>query len=222
MSINEKMTAIADAIRAKTGGTNALTLDGMAAAIPEVFAAGESAEAEKVAARQFVTALCGNDENTISIPIPFKPDLILISSFDAYSRKSASTYNAMMYDFRAAARSPVAFILYTNSKATASTTTVSNSNAKNLFTYAGGIFTFTAPSSTEYQLAKWRSELLYAVSAFKYTDKSDKELISEQISRLPDSGGTVEFASAAISAAFTDDEWASLIATKPNWTFTLA
>lgn len=33
MSVFEKMTAIADAIRAKTGGTDALTLDGMAEAI---------------------------------------------------------------------------------------------------------------------------------------------------------------------------------------------
>lgn len=33
MSVNAKMTAIADAIRAKTGGTSSLTLDGMASAI---------------------------------------------------------------------------------------------------------------------------------------------------------------------------------------------
>lgn len=33
MSVNEKMTAIADAIRAKTGGTDLLSLDAMAAAI---------------------------------------------------------------------------------------------------------------------------------------------------------------------------------------------
>ena len=33
MSVNEKMTAIADAIRTKTGGTDSLTLDGMAEAI---------------------------------------------------------------------------------------------------------------------------------------------------------------------------------------------
>lgn len=35
-SVNEKMTAIAAAIRAKTGGTDPLTLDGMAAAIAEI------------------------------------------------------------------------------------------------------------------------------------------------------------------------------------------
>lgn len=38
MSVNSKMTAIADAIRAKTGGTEKLTLDGMASAIAGISA----------------------------------------------------------------------------------------------------------------------------------------------------------------------------------------
>lgn len=41
MSVNEKMTAIADAIRDKTGGTDALTLDDMAENVPKVFEAGK-------------------------------------------------------------------------------------------------------------------------------------------------------------------------------------
>ena len=44
MSVNEKMTAIADAIRDKTGGTEALTLDGMASSVNEVYEAGKKAE----------------------------------------------------------------------------------------------------------------------------------------------------------------------------------
>ena len=40
MSVNEKMTAIADAIRAKTGGTSSLTLDGMADAIAGIQTGG--------------------------------------------------------------------------------------------------------------------------------------------------------------------------------------
>lgn len=40
MSVNSKMTAIADAIRARTGGTAALTLDGMAEAIEALEAGG--------------------------------------------------------------------------------------------------------------------------------------------------------------------------------------
>lgn len=40
-TVNEKMTAIADAIRNKTGGTEALTLDGMASGVNEVYNAGK-------------------------------------------------------------------------------------------------------------------------------------------------------------------------------------
>lgn len=40
MSVNEKMTAIADAIRGKTGGTEPLTLDEMAAAISSIETGG--------------------------------------------------------------------------------------------------------------------------------------------------------------------------------------
>lgn len=47
MSVQEKMTAIADAIREKTGGTDALTMDGMAAAIPAVHAAGAKSEYDR-------------------------------------------------------------------------------------------------------------------------------------------------------------------------------
>ena len=44
MSVNEKMTAIADAIRAKTGGTQKLTLDQMAAGVSCVYDAGKQAQ----------------------------------------------------------------------------------------------------------------------------------------------------------------------------------
>lgn len=44
MSVNAKMTAIADAIRDKTGGSEALTLDDMASGVNEVYEAGKLAE----------------------------------------------------------------------------------------------------------------------------------------------------------------------------------
>ena len=43
-TVNEKMTAIADAIRDKTGGTESLTLDDMAENIPTVYEVGKKAE----------------------------------------------------------------------------------------------------------------------------------------------------------------------------------
>lgn len=50
MSVNEKMTAIADAIRAKTGGTEPLTLDGMAKAIAGIQAGDGDYTNEQIAA----------------------------------------------------------------------------------------------------------------------------------------------------------------------------
>lgn len=43
-TVNEKMTAIADAIRDKTGGTEVLTLDDMAENIPNVYEAGRQSQ----------------------------------------------------------------------------------------------------------------------------------------------------------------------------------
>jgi hypothetical protein len=44
MSVKEKMTAIADNIRSKTGGTEALTLDDMVSGVNEVYEAGKTKE----------------------------------------------------------------------------------------------------------------------------------------------------------------------------------
>lgn len=47
MSVNTKMTAIADAIREKTGGTDLLGLDEMAAGVNEVYEAGIKSEYDR-------------------------------------------------------------------------------------------------------------------------------------------------------------------------------
>lgn len=51
MSVNSKMTAIADAIRAKTGGTDALTLDGMAEAVAGIETGGGDDFAKSIVER---------------------------------------------------------------------------------------------------------------------------------------------------------------------------
>ena len=48
MALIEKLRAIGDAIRAKTGGTDPLTLDGMAAAIAGIQAGGGGADVSEV------------------------------------------------------------------------------------------------------------------------------------------------------------------------------
>ena len=62
MSVNEKMTAIADAIREKTGGTEALTLDAMATAIAGIETGGGEYSAE------YITSIMDRSVQNLVIP----------------------------------------------------------------------------------------------------------------------------------------------------------
>lgn len=100
MRVNEKMTAIADAIREKTGGTDALTLDGMAQAIPAVFAAGEAESHARCVAKHFVGSFVGDGSRVATVAIPFQPDILAVSNFstDIMNTQYAITtlhYNAV-------------------------------------------------------------------------------------------------------------------------------
>lgn len=88
MSINGKMTALADAIRGCTGKADKLSLDGMAAAVPEVFAAGEDAKAAEIDGRIFVGSFVGSGSETQNIAIPFEPDSVCLYCY------SDAIYNA--------------------------------------------------------------------------------------------------------------------------------
>lgn len=98
MSVAEKMTAIADAIREKTGGTDLLTLDGMAAAIPEVFAAGVAEAEAACAAKHFVGSFVGDGTRVASFEMPFKPDILVVSNFSSEIMNTASAIASVHYN----------------------------------------------------------------------------------------------------------------------------
>ena len=85
MALTDKLTAIADAIRAKTGGTELLTLDQMAAAISGISGGGT------VETGSFVV----DDTQSLIIPCAFEPDIILIERDEAFNAGSdvASIFN---------------------------------------------------------------------------------------------------------------------------------
>ncbi len=85
MSVNEKMTAIADAIRAKTGGTAPLTLDGMAQAIAGIRAEGGGGLAYDMG--EFVLDADHTSYNNIPHNLGAIPDFVLVWSDDFVGRE---------------------------------------------------------------------------------------------------------------------------------------
>lgn len=74
MSVNEKMTAIADAIRGKTGGASPLTLDQMAEAIASIQAGGGI----KTASGTYTLASDANNMYIDITDIGFIPDVAVV------------------------------------------------------------------------------------------------------------------------------------------------
>ena len=217
MSVNEKMTAIANAIRAKTKITEALTLDQMATAIPDVYASGEAAALAECQEKHYVTAFTGNGSGEATFDMPFVPDFIAVSNMTAYSIKEIGRILYLLYDVRTVGILAGAGLTITSESGGVKALMMTETKAKSRFNFENGTCTLT--DLAEYFFANGEK---YIVAAVKYTDKSDKERITEYINALPDSGGSTALSKIKKEANFSDAEWAALIATKPNWTITLS
>ena len=62
--------------------------------------------------------------------------------------------------------------------------------------------------------------------AVKFPDENPRDLLVEQIEALPDAvpqgcTGQLPYTESVVYTYFTPEEWASLTAKKPNWTFVL-
>ena len=217
MSVNEKMTAIADAIRSKIGGTEPLTLDGMANGVPAVYEKGVEAAKNACEENHFATSFVGDGTDTATFTVPFEPDVMIISGPHPFHATDKGHQMAAMFWFDLRAFGMLGgMALYghslTSSKmSTQMLTTTSMLNRYNRA--ADGTVTITCVQATVFS-----EEITYMVSAAKMLDKTDKERITEFVLGLTGSG-SVTLNKAKVNAAFTDDEWAVLIAQVPGWTF---
>ena len=245
MSVNSKMTAIADAIRAKTGGTDALTLAGMATAIPEVYTAGEKSTYdafwdEYQSSSNYYCKFAGDGwtENT------FKPKYDIIPT-----ESGMMFYNNQIKDLVSVLEK--CGVILDLSKCTQIVQVFSytltnrigivdarNSNRMFMTFYGSKVVTiekimlsektnvnsnvFTNCTNLENMIIE--GTIAYTGFDTHWSTKLSRDSIISIVNALSSttSGMTVKFSQTAVNAAFTNDEWATLIATKPNWTFTLA
>lgn len=170
--------------------------------------------------RHYTEIKRGDGTNVFSANCGFEPDYFAVFSFAGYPLSLGNTVQCLVYDRRSMGQY-ASYRLTTNESAAQSSSRISNVASAKQFTYADGVMKYDGSVSTVASSLVFDANTDYIVVCVKYTDESDAEIITREVNALPDTGGTVTFSQIKVNGAFTDDEWAELIATKPTWTFNL-
>lgn len=261
MSVNEKMTAIADAIREKTGKTEVLGLDAMAESIGEVYEAGQKSEYDRFwdayqqnGALKYCPYLFAGDGWASDVLKPKYPIKL--------QGNAASCEGMFKYHNRTLPASPVDPATFADlgdvcdmidfSACTAATEVFNNARVKNIkcdfsncttltrtfeCNNGGGIDNITLTVTEKCTLypsafngAKYLKTITFTEDStiaasinFQHSTLLTKDSIESVINALltTASGKTLTLSKNAKETAFTADEWATLIATKSNWTISL-
>ena len=186
--------------------------------IEEGIEQGKQEELANCQAKHFVGTAMGDGTNSISFEVPFKPDTYLITAINPL----ATTISIAWYIITGETNNcqeNIGVLRAVNDNATgfAGGSITNTLQLKNV-TYKNGVFNYT---EREYRY-NFGKNITYTLIAFK-TGITPKEYTIKQINELPDTstGKVLQYNRTRINENFTTEEWESLIATKPNWTFSL-
>ena len=179
--------------------------------IPLVYSAGEA----KHTSRYAVDLVVGDGTKNISFACPFEPDYIAVEYHGADASSAAASLTGMHFDRRSFALNGGFYMVRMNSQNYIGT--VGSATGRNYFVYANGVCTVKIPLNVTYI-----GGCQYICTAVKYTDKSDRELLEEEISLLADTGDALVYSKTRVLSVMTEAEWDAFTkSTKPNRTFTL-
>lgn len=195
--------------------------EGYQVGVSDGYVWGEQTATDACKAKYYATVIPGSGETTLSFHVPFEPDLICIVGFDPTCL--LVNYTNMLFVFDVAAFGLMGGFVVTSKGSNVQNGAMTTVTALNRYSQASdGTVTIQKiialsgnPDGT------FASNVMYSVTAVKYTDKTDKERITEMVNSLDGSaeGKSLTLNRAKVNAAFTTEEWNALIATKPNWTF---
>ena len=176
------------------------------------------AESERnCAAKHYLQNFVGDGSGAHSFHVPFEPDMVLIMGFDPLVLYTEGNLAVVRCDIRAFGLLGGFTQYAVGNGAISNTAYATNTVPTRCFRAEDGTITVKniGPSGTPVQ---YGAGILYTAIAVKYTERTDKELITDFVHRLTGSGKTT-LNRTKVNEVFTDDEWAALIAVKPNWTF---
>lgn len=251
MSVNEKMTAIADAIRGYTGRNDKLSLDGMATGVSEVFGTGNQEgynrgydegltegrtqgyglgfEEGKIAERDAFWDVFQNKGSAKSYYYAFSYNRFNAETFkpkyDIVCNNSGTAAQNMFYNSTTIRNIPVAIDVRNTSHIGA--TFYSATNLKSVKKIIIGSGVISGGNTTFYncyalESITFEGEIAVGIN-FQWCTLLNKASIESIINALSatTSGLTVTFSKTAVNNAFTAEEWEALEATKTNWTISL-
>ena len=170
--------------------------------------------------KHFTTVVPGTGEGSLSFHVPFEPDLLCVSGLWTATLTEKNNLIAFVCDLRNFGQIGGFSTSHTTGNTVKLTSYTTISVLSRYSRQENGLVTL-ANITTEANSGVnsiFSDQIQYTVTAVKYTDKTDKERITEYVESLTGSGKAT-LNRAKVNAAFTDEEWAALIAPKPGWTF---
>lgn len=171
------------------------------------------------AQKHFVHNFVGDGGTSYSFHVPFEPDVVQIMGFDQTCIKKNYWLVLVVCELRAFGLLG-GQMQYGDSTSSSGVFNLGYTTASVLTRYSranDGTITIANIGPSD-KVVTYGEGVPYTAIAVKYTEQTDKERITEFVNRLTGSGSAT-LNQAKVNAAFTDEEWAALIAAKPDWTF---
>lgn len=190
MSVRERMTAIADAIREKTGITEPLSLFEMAGGVGAVYDAGVRDADAAHAARCFDGAFRGDGSRTASFEMPFFPDILVISNFSTEVMDTQNAIASVHYNRYSGGTLYAYGCISTGGNYYTTLMTAASAAAK--ITYAEGVLTVQSIGNATYP-GCFLAGAEYAVLGLKLADGAAETPMTFALRRPADGGAAAEW-----------------------------
>ena len=185
--------------------------------LPRIYEAGKKPCLEN----HFVAALTGDGTDKLNVPIFFEPDILSISGYEPGAYKKANALAQFYADLSGFGFLAATSSVYNAAGSLASTAMTTETVLNRFDRQADGTLTITNIRGTsDDKAAVFQEGVSYVVMAARYEKKPLRERIEDYVASLTGSG-TAMLSRRKVFEAFTQAQWDALIATKPNWTFTL-
>ena len=170
----------------------------------------------KVKDRYYKTVVTGDGSDSLTLKLPFAPDMIQLICTDPRLIFHNHTVYFLTADISCLGLAAGAF-QYVRNGNVYGTTMTSSSVSGRVSVQADHTVTIGGMADGD-TACRFTKDLQFQIVAVKLPDKTLRQRYEDFVNGLTGSG-TAQVCKTKVEAAFTPEEWSNLKATKPHWTF---